>query len=89
MLSFGSREHLDMKTCEPVILQGHMDMVGEKRPGSDHDFKKDGLKLYVEDGFIKAKDTTLGGDDGIAVAMAMAILIAMTFRILQLKRSLR
>lgn len=60
--------------CEPVILQGHMDMVGEKRPGSDHDFKKDGLKLYVEDGFIKAKDTTLGGDDGIAVAMAMAIL---------------
>ena len=37
-------------------------------------FKKDPLELYVEDGYIKAKDTTLGGDDGIAVAMALAIL---------------
>lgn len=59
---------------EPVILQGHMDMVCEKTPGSDHDFKKDPLKLYVEDGYIKAKDTTLGADDGIALAMAMALL---------------
>lgn len=59
---------------EPVILQGHMDMVCEKRPGSAHDFFKDPLELVVEDGFVKAKDTTLGGDDGIAVAMAMAIL---------------
>lgn len=60
--------------AEPVILQGHMDMVCEKRPGSDHDFKTQGLELYVEDGYVKAKDTTLGGDDGIAVAMALAIL---------------
>lgn len=59
---------------EPVILQGHMDMVCEKTPDSDHDFKKDPLKLYIEDGYIKAKDTTLGGDDGIALAMAMALL---------------
>lgn len=58
----------------PVILQGHMDMVCEKRPESDHDFKKDPLQIYVEDGFVKAKDTTLGGDNGIAVAMAMAVL---------------
>lgn len=62
------------ENSEPVILQGHLDMVCEKKPGSDHDFKKDGLKLYVEDGYVRAKDTSLGGDDGIAVAMAMAIL---------------
>ncbi len=62
------------ENSEPVILQGHMDMVCEKRPESTHDFKKDPLQLYVEDGYVKAKDTTLGGDDGIAVAMALAIL---------------
>ncbi len=59
---------------EPVILQGHMDMVCEKTPDSDHDFKKDPLDLYIEDGYIRAKNTTLGGDDGIALAMAMALL---------------
>ena len=59
---------------EPVILQGHMDMVCEKTSGSTHDFENDGLELYVEDGFLKAKDTTLGGDDGVAVAMALALL---------------
>lgn len=59
---------------EPVILQGHMDMVCEKRPGSGHDFSKDPLKLVVKDGYVMAEDTTLGGDDGIAIAMAMAIL---------------
>lgn len=37
-------------------------------------FKNDGLELYVEDGFLKAKDTTLGGDDGVAVAMALALM---------------
>lgn len=59
---------------EPVILQGHIDMVCEKTAESAHDFKKNGLDLYIEDGYLKARDTTLGGDDGIAVAMAMAIL---------------
>lgn len=62
------------ENSEPVIIQGHLDMVCEKRPGSDHDFSKDPLKLIVEDGFVKTEDTTLGGDDGIAVAMAMAVL---------------
>ena len=59
---------------DPVILQGHMDMVCEKTPDSDHDFEKDGLELYVEDGFLKAKDTTLGGDDGVALAMVLAVM---------------
>ncbi len=57
-----------------VIIQGHLDMVCEKTQDSDHDFENDGLSLYVEDGFVKAKGTTLGGDDGIAVAYALAIL---------------
>ena len=57
-----------------VIIQGHMDMVCEKRPDVDHDFTKDGLNISVKDGYITANGTTLGGDDGIAVAMAMALL---------------
>ena len=59
---------------EPVIIQGHLDMVCEKTENSDHDFTKDPLDLYVEDGFVKARDTTLGADDGIAVAIALALL---------------
>ena len=59
---------------EPVILQGHMDMVASKTPDSDHDFDTEPLELFVEDGFIGARNTTLGGDDGVALAYAMAIL---------------
>ncbi len=62
------------ENSEGVILQGHLDMVCAKTEDSSHDFMKDGLELYVEDGYVKAKDTTLGGDDGIAVAMALAVL---------------
>lgn len=57
-----------------VILQGHMDMVCEKRPDVEHDFEKDGLNLSVKDGYVSANGTTLGGDDGIAVAYALALL---------------
>lgn len=57
-----------------VILQGHLDMVCEKVAGSDFDFLTQGLELKVVDGYVSANDTTLGGDDGIAVAMALAIL---------------
>ncbi|WP_461816193.1 aminoacyl-histidine dipeptidase [Faecalimonas sp.] len=59
---------------EPVIIQGHLDMVCEKIQGSTHDFMKDPLDVYEEDGFVQARGTTLGGDDGIAIAYAMAIL---------------
>lgn len=61
---------------EPVMLQGHLDMVCEKTPDCMIDFEKDGLSLCVEDGVISAVGTTLGGDDGIAVAIALAILDA-------------
>ncbi|MGL4108851.1 aminoacyl-histidine dipeptidase [Clostridium sp. LP20] len=57
-----------------VILQGHMDMVCEKNSGTDHDFLKDPLKLYVKGDNIYAEGTTLGADNGIAVAYAMAVL---------------
>ena len=62
------------ENAEPIIIQGHMDMVCEKESGYDIDFEKDGLKLYVDGDFLKAEGTTLGGDDGIAVAYALAIL---------------
>ncbi|MBE6652499.1 MAG: aminoacyl-histidine dipeptidase [Ruminococcaceae bacterium] len=63
------------ETAPAVMLQGHTDMVGEKTADSTHDFATDGLKLKVDtDGWISATDTTLGGDDGIAVAMMLAIL---------------
>lgn len=57
-----------------VALQGHMDMVCVKEDGSDHDFKKDPIELKIEDGWLTANGTTLGGDDGIGVAFIMGIL---------------
>ena len=62
------------EAAEPVILQGHLDMVCEKEPGCGKDMAKEGLDLCVEGGFVRARGTTLGGDDGIAVAMALAVL---------------
>lgn len=57
-----------------VVLQGHMDMVCEKNIGTEHDFTKDPLKLRIVDDMIYATGTTLGSDNGIAVAMGLAIL---------------
>ncbi|MCR4654672.1 MAG: aminoacyl-histidine dipeptidase [Lachnospiraceae bacterium] len=57
-----------------VMLQGHLDMVCEKEGDHEIDFEKDGLSLKVEDGMISAEGTTLGGDDGIAIAMSLALL---------------
>lgn len=59
---------------EPVILQGHMDMVCEKEPGCEIDFENEGLTLCIDGDYVTAQGTTLGGDDGIAVAYALAIL---------------
>ncbi len=57
-----------------IMLQGHMDMVCEKDSDCPHDFKKDPLDLYIKDGRLRAKGTTLGGDDGIAIAYMMALI---------------
>ena len=58
----------------PVILQGHLDMVCEKTADCPKDMATEGLDVYVDGDEVRAKDTTLGGDNGIAVAMALAIL---------------
>lgn len=57
-----------------VVLQGHMDMVCEKRDSSDHDFSKDPIDFQVNGDYIIAKDTTLGADNGVAVALLLAVL---------------
>ncbi|MGL5507394.1 MAG: beta-Ala-His dipeptidase, partial [Paraclostridium sp.] len=57
-----------------VVLQGHMDMVCEKNKGTNHDFMKDPLQLRIDGDYIYATDTTLGADNGIAVAMGLAVL---------------
>lgn len=57
-----------------VVLQGHMDMVCVKEESFDFDFEKDSIPLKVEDDFVRTEGTSLGADNGIAVAMAMAIL---------------
>lgn len=62
------------ENSEPVILQGHLDMVCQKDDNISIDFEKDGLDLYIDGDFIKARGTTLGADNGIAVAMILAIL---------------
>lgn len=59
---------------DTVMLQAHMDMVCEKNKDVNFDFETDALNLYVEDGWLKAKGTTLGADDGFGVSYMLAIL---------------
>ena len=59
---------------EAVMLQAHTDMVCEKNADTVHDFLTDGLDLYVENGWLSANGTTLGADDGIGVAVMLALL---------------
>ena len=65
-----STEYLKAPT---IILQGHLDMVCEKTPDSQHNFLTDPIYPIVDNDWIKTKDTTLGADNGIAIALAMAI----------------
>ncbi len=63
-----------MENHAPVILQGHMDMVCEKDPDCALDMEADGLDITQDGRYVYAKGTTLGGDDGIAIAYALALL---------------
>ena len=63
-----------MENRKTVLLQAHMDMVPQKAPDSKHDFVNDPIETYIEDGWVKAKGTTLGSDDGIGVAAIMGIM---------------
>lgn len=65
---------------EPVLLQGHMDMIWAKRPGSTFDFETQPLEFIVKDGFLMAKETTCGSDDGVAMAYMMAVLADNTLK---------
>lgn len=59
----------------PVVLQSHMDMVCEVEAGVVHDFERDPIDVFVEDGWVKARGTTLGADCGIGMALQMAVLV--------------
>ena len=65
---------LGKENLSTVILQSHVDMVCEKNNDVQHDFEKDSIKTYIDGDWVKAKGTTLGADDGIGVAAALAIL---------------
>ena len=57
-----------------VILQGHVDMVPQKNADTVHDFEKDPIQTWIDGEWVKAKGTTLGADNGLGLAMAMAVL---------------
>lgn len=65
---------LGMENKKGVVLQAHLDMVPQKNEGVEHDFEKDPIQTYIKDGWVHAKDTTLGADNGIGVAAIMAVL---------------
>ncbi len=60
---------------QAIILQSHVDMVCEKNADVEHDFMKDPIRTYIEEGWVKAQGTTLGGDDGIGVAAQLAVMV--------------
>ncbi len=62
------------ENCKGVILQAHMDMVPQKSPASTHNFETDPIETYIDGEWVKAKETTLGSDDGIGVATIMAVM---------------
>lgn len=66
--------HERMREAPPIVLQGHLDMVCEKNQGVGHDFTSDPIRLVRDGEWLRAKNTTLGADNGIAVAMILALL---------------
>ncbi|MET0095019.1 MAG: M20/M25/M40 family metallo-hydrolase, partial [Sedimenticola sp.] len=67
-----------MEGRKGVILQGHLDMVPQANAGSSHDFARDPIKTRIEGDWVLADETTLGADNGIGVAAAMAVLESTT-----------
>ena len=65
-----------MEDRKGIILQGHIDMVPQKNADTDHDFEKDPIDAYIDGDWVTAKGTTLGADNGMGVAAAMAVLEA-------------
>ena len=69
-----------MENRKGVILQAHMDMVPQKTPESKHNFETDPIEPWIDGEWVKAKDTTLGADDGLGVAAIMAVMEDKTLR---------
>ena len=63
-----------MENRKAVVLQSHMDMVPQKNSGVAHNFETDPIQAYIDGDWVTAKDTTLGADNGIGIAAAMAVL---------------
>ncbi|WP_445719558.1 aminoacyl-histidine dipeptidase [Flavobacterium sp.] len=63
-----------MENRKPIVLQGHLDMVHQKNNDTNFDFDTQGIQMYVDGDWVRAKGTTLGADNGLGVAMMMAIL---------------
>jgi dipeptidase D len=64
-----------MENRTPVVMQGHLDMVPQKNADSNHDFERDPINAYVDGEWVTAQGTTLGADNGIGVAAALAVLV--------------
>ena len=64
---------IGMEDAPTIVLQGHMDMVGQKTPDSNHDFLRDPIRIIRDGDWLKADRTTLGADNGIAIALAMVL----------------
>ena len=62
------------ESAPKVCMQGHIDMVCEKNKDVDHDFRKDPIKMKIEDGFVRAEGTTLGADNGVGVVAALCVM---------------
>lgn len=64
----------DCENAKPIVMQSHLDMVCQKNADTEFDFDSQGIDMYVDDDWVKARGTTLGADNGIGVAAIMAIL---------------
>jgi dipeptidase D len=69
-----------MENRKPIVLQGHLDMVHQKNADTNFDFDKQGIDMYVDGDWVRARGTTLGADNGLGVAMIMAILESKTIK---------
>ena len=69
-----------MENRKPIVLQGHLDMVHQKNNDTTFDFDTQGIDMYVDGDWVRAKGTTLGADNGLGVAMIMAILESTTIK---------
>ena len=69
-----------MENRKPIVLQGHLDMVHQKNSDTVFDFDKQGIDMYVDGDWVRARGTTLGADNGLGVAMIMAILESKTIK---------